>query len=78
MPRLSLMPRLLALGIAAHAVPALAQGEGGQDRSQWDWGQHRTGFAVDPPEMAPVPAITEDHWDYPGAPVRFAGQPRLG
>lgn len=78
MPRLSLIACLFALAAAPLAAPALAQGEGWQDRSQWDWGQHRTGVTAEPPEMPPVPATIQDHWDYPGAPVRFAGQPQRG
>lgn len=75
-PFLGLFAIMFAVG------PALAQGEAPaqpwQDRSSWDWGQHRTGFAGEAPEVPVVPAQIWDHWDYPGAPVRFAGQPQRG
>ena len=73
---------LIPLGFLLLAGPVLAQaeafGEAWQDRSRWDWGQHRTGFERDAPEVPVVPAPIRDHWDYPGAPVRFAGQPHQG
>lgn len=75
------VPRLVApflFGLAAVLMGggALAQGEGQadswQDRSRWDWGQHRMGFAGEGPQVPAVPLPVPDHWDYPGAPVRFA------
>jgi hypothetical protein len=73
---------LIALGLVVLAGPVLAQaeapGQSWQDRSSWDWGQHRTGFAEEAHEMPVMPAPIWDHWDYPGAPVRFAGQPQQG
>lgn len=70
MVRRTLMPCLFVVA----AWPALAQGEAWQDRAHWDWGQHRTGFAAEAAEEPAVPVELRDHWDYPGAPVRFAGQ----
>ncbi len=73
---------LFALAVAAWAPEAAAQGEGRgaawQDRSTWDWGQHRTGFAAEVQEMPVDPVWQHDHWDYPGAPVRFAVHGRPG
>ncbi len=69
---------LLALAAAILAAPALAQGAAWQDRSQWDWGQHRTGFAMEPAAAPALPATYRDDWDDPGAPVRVAGQARRG
>ena len=75
MVRLFLMTCLFAL---AATVPALAQGEAWQDRITWDWGQHQTGFGAEVQEMPVVPTQMQDHWDYPGAPVRFAEHGRRG
>lgn len=69
---------LLSGLFALAATPVLAQAEAWQDRAHWDWGQHRTGFAVESAEEPAVPAEIRDHWDYPGAPVRYAGHGHRG
>ena len=74
MVRRILMTSVLTLA----AWPAPAQGEAWQDRTQWDWGQHRTGLAAETAVEPAVPVEIRDHWDYPGAPVRYAGHARQG
>ena len=71
---------VLALSLAGTAM-AQGEGHGGswQDRSHWDWGQHRMGLAGEAPAPAGEPVqVIDDHWDYPGAPVRFAGHTLRG
>lgn len=74
-PIATLRRAALAAILVGLAGPALGQGEGSEDRRHWDWGQHRTSLvAEDHAEPPAAPVITHDHWDYPGAPVRFAGR----
>lgn len=63
---------IAGVALAGAAPRAAAQGEG-MERQHWDWGQHRTGLVESVAEPPPASALPQDHWDYPGAPVRFAG-----
>lgn len=64
-----LAPFCIALTLAA--APAGAMDE----RHHWDWGQHHTSLAGDPPRPLPKPPPNWHRWDEHAAPVRVATSP---